>query len=469
MNVGLLIRAAQALGLHRDGSHFPHLTPYEVELRRRLWWAVCVLDIRASEDQGTEYTIPAGSFDTRLPLNINDADIHPDGTQGKEPLQERDELTDMTFALDMYKVCEVTRRIMAPGARPSLPEQARLLAELHATLERGYLRHSPPDSSHSLKRWAASTAIRLTTSKMTLMVHYPLLSTAAEAPQQQLATRDRLLVAAIEVAEWNHALNAESACRQWRWLFQTYTHWPSVFVLLSEIGRRALTPTVERAWVALHSCWLIPARAEGKELQIWIPLRKLMVRARRQRKAELLRLRDMGRENLWEMREEGGMPVPASRGVFGSVEGFREHWLKLVTEPEKPVGIKETPGHLEQHHNQPGVFPSTGPSSYSASSSGVQGDSHGSPDHTMTNQYPMTSQEDNRTESRNGLPDSLPLQLPADWTGGQGMDAIGMPWLMDPAADGLSGVDVDMDADNDIDWLTWLESAKNMDAHPGMG
>lgn len=41
MMTGLVIRMAQALGLQRDGSHFAHLTPYEVEIRRRVWWAVC--------------------------------------------------------------------------------------------------------------------------------------------------------------------------------------------------------------------------------------------------------------------------------------------------------------------------------------------------------------------------------------------------------------------------------------------
>ena len=73
MMTGLAIRMGQALGLHRDGAHFGHLTPYEVEMRRRVWWSLCMLDMRASEDQGMDYTISLESYDTKLPLSINDA------------------------------------------------------------------------------------------------------------------------------------------------------------------------------------------------------------------------------------------------------------------------------------------------------------------------------------------------------------------------------------------------------------
>jgi hypothetical protein len=53
MMTGLAIRMGQALGLHRDGSNFKNLTPYDIEMRRRVWWSLCMLDVRASEDQGS--------------------------------------------------------------------------------------------------------------------------------------------------------------------------------------------------------------------------------------------------------------------------------------------------------------------------------------------------------------------------------------------------------------------------------
>ena len=129
MITGIVIRMAQALGLQRDGSHFDHLTPYEVEIRRRVWWAVCVLDVRASEDQGTELTITNGSFDTKIPLNINDVDIAP---QMKQTPPERQGVTDTTFAVVTYELCDVARRLMAAA----VGDQSRLLNEFYERLDR---------------------------------------------------------------------------------------------------------------------------------------------------------------------------------------------------------------------------------------------------------------------------------------------------------------------------------------------
>jgi hypothetical protein len=62
---GLAVRIAQTLGIHRDGSHF-NLKPFEVEMRRRLWWQVCILDARASEDHGCDPTIIEAQYDTKM-------------------------------------------------------------------------------------------------------------------------------------------------------------------------------------------------------------------------------------------------------------------------------------------------------------------------------------------------------------------------------------------------------------------
>jgi hypothetical protein len=62
---GLMVRIAQTLGIHRDGSHF-NLSPFEAEMRRRLWWQICVLDARSSEDHGADPSIVPAQFDTKM-------------------------------------------------------------------------------------------------------------------------------------------------------------------------------------------------------------------------------------------------------------------------------------------------------------------------------------------------------------------------------------------------------------------
>jgi hypothetical protein len=62
---GLVVRISQTLGIHRDGTHF-NLMPFEIEMRRRLWWQVCILDARSSEDHGCDPTIVEAQFDTKM-------------------------------------------------------------------------------------------------------------------------------------------------------------------------------------------------------------------------------------------------------------------------------------------------------------------------------------------------------------------------------------------------------------------
>lgn len=57
---GLAVRLAQSRGMHRDGS-FLGLSKFDAEIRRRLWWAICLLDTASSEDHSCTPTMYAAS------------------------------------------------------------------------------------------------------------------------------------------------------------------------------------------------------------------------------------------------------------------------------------------------------------------------------------------------------------------------------------------------------------------------
>lgn len=348
MMTGLAIRMAQALGLHRDGAHFKHLTPYEIEMRRRAWWALCLIDVRASEDQGTDYTIAYGSFDTKLPLNIDDADFAPETT---EMPPAREGLTDMTLPLVFYETCNLTKEMMTRSVKDgasSMDEQSRLLGEIYEELDQDYLQYYA--ESDNIGCWTAIVITRLVMAKMTLLIYLPILSPGTGQEISE-TTRARLFVAAIEIAEYNHALNAEPACRHWRWVFQTYTHWYAIVFLLLEVGRRPWSPLVERAWVALHSRWLIPVQSHSdKNLRIWVPLRKLMAKARNHREVEIERLVGDPQDAIrldFEDFEDSMLPVPASSGPFpggsDAVGLFRERWRQLFETRREPIDCMQIP------------------------------------------------------------------------------------------------------------------------------
>ena len=197
MMSGLAIRMGQYLGLQRDGAHFQHLTPFEIEMRRRVWWYLVMLDLRASEDQGTDLTIPSGSFDTKIPLNINDEDISPDL---KQMPTERDGLTDMSFARTYFESGDVMRQMMAPGVKndaAGLQTESHLLEKLHQRFEQGYGQYTA--EAVNIAHWVGVTIARLVTAKMTLITFLPVLfSSPSEHVSDEIRTK--LLISAIEVA-----------------------------------------------------------------------------------------------------------------------------------------------------------------------------------------------------------------------------------------------------------------------------
>lgn len=233
--------------------------------------------------------ITHGSFDTKFPLNINDTDIAPGTTNTPT---EREGITEMTIPLIWIEIDKVTKQMMAQSGKeftPGIEEQSRLLDEIYPQLDRRYLQYSVEPGN--IVFWVAITVTRIVLAKMTLLIYLPVLFTS---PSERFTykIRNKLLVAAIELAEYNHALNSEHRCRHWHWICQTYTHWHAIVFLLIELPRRPWSPIVERAWEALHSKWLIPPQSHmNKNMQVLVPLRKLMAKARNYRDSELKRLR----------------------------------------------------------------------------------------------------------------------------------------------------------------------------------
>ena len=124
------------------------------------------IDIRASEDQSSDPTITEQSFDTKLPLNINDEDIWPEMT---EPPVEHEGCTEKTFDLIRYEISNTVRFLayIPPGPcpypvrrkdGPSIEEKERLIEKLQHYLENKYLKFC--DLSNPLQ-WVAYNVARL--------------------------------------------------------------------------------------------------------------------------------------------------------------------------------------------------------------------------------------------------------------------------------------------------------------------
>lgn len=274
----LVIRLATGLGLHRDGSAFG-LEPFEVEMRRRVWWCICILDVQTAEDQGTDPMLHDVFYDTLLPLNINDDDVGP---FCKDLPQERFGYTELTYFLLQCEVALATRRLtyhLAGSPCPalqSIEERESLVKNLERRLNERYVCHLDADSA---LQWVCIKFVRISVAKLTLIIHQPL------DKEQKIASfpsdvRDKIIFHAIEMIELSHTLQMDARLSRWKWEFQTQIPWHAFAFVLSEMCYSRENSTIERAWPSISLIfkeWQKDAMSQSRT--IWRPLSNLMVRA----------------------------------------------------------------------------------------------------------------------------------------------------------------------------------------------
>ncbi|KAJ5090321.1 fungal-specific transcription factor [Penicillium argentinense] len=103
--LALEVNLAMRMGYHRDPSHFPGISPFQGEMRRRLWATVLMGDILISNQMGMPRMISDGKWDTSEPRNLNDTDF--DEQSPELPLSRP--LTEYTNSLGII----ARRRILA--------------------------------------------------------------------------------------------------------------------------------------------------------------------------------------------------------------------------------------------------------------------------------------------------------------------------------------------------------------------
>ncbi|KAM0253105.1 hypothetical protein ACHAQJ_007427 [Trichoderma viride] len=120
---GVIVRIAQKMGYHRDGSQL-NLNPFETEMRRRIWWHIMMLDAKCAMISGLSQTWLTNNWDTKRPLNLNDADLYPGST---EPVVERDGPTEMAFVMVIGEMFAF--KIEADGSNESRAFEAAIMGQ----------------------------------------------------------------------------------------------------------------------------------------------------------------------------------------------------------------------------------------------------------------------------------------------------------------------------------------------------
>lgn len=256
---GVAVRIAQRMGLHRDGQA-AGLCPFDVEMRRRLFWQLAPLDSYAGQISGTGIAITPSSWDTKQPLNLDDNQIHPGMTT--PPLEKRG-ASDMLFCQtraelsNLYARTGVKTRPMGPTV--DLRENAeleKLIDETEDVIETKYLRYCDLlDPLHILTLGVVRSAINVVRLRNRIT---PLLRQAITDGR-----RRELCVIAQKILQTDSALHRDPNLRGFRWQIKTHFLWDSLICVLMSLAKPGFFSLAE-----LNDTWSMLAEVYANHSEI---------------------------------------------------------------------------------------------------------------------------------------------------------------------------------------------------------
>lgn len=236
----VIIRLAQSLQIHKDGEEL-NLSPFETEIRRRLWWYICILDMLSSEDQAMDTQIRPGMFNTKYPSNVNGEDLYPDMLA--VPLA-KEMFTDITHCIMSSKVLNEIYWSQKPpneSLRTSSLDQADAVTSVGKSLHDEYLSYYDLDVP---LQWISATIIRLQLSRAWLLSQIP----SEPLPGSNEPQNDTAFETAVESINFSYLLQTNVVTAQWSWLCKSYKQWQIMAYLLAELSNRPLSAETDHAW-----------------------------------------------------------------------------------------------------------------------------------------------------------------------------------------------------------------------------
>ena len=116
---GIIIRLALHMGCHRDPRHLPAITPFQGEMRRRIWAILHSGDVMLSMQIGCPRMISDDQWDTAPPRSLLDNDFDED-CEVLPPSRPESEVTSVLYIIARHRLFNVMGTIadMSTTVRP---------------------------------------------------------------------------------------------------------------------------------------------------------------------------------------------------------------------------------------------------------------------------------------------------------------------------------------------------------------
>jgi hypothetical protein len=230
------------MGLHCDGESLG-LSPFDSEMRCRLWWQICLLDMYSAEDNGLG-PVPDTSVKSRLPLNINDSDITPEDTVLPVPKQG---FTEMIYSIVRYELLQTAKRVQVNLQESSGDTSEWKRCEIQAVEERlehvhlQYLDGGRPFSG------MVANGTRLIVSKLRIQLEF-MEKQQSRFRDHDSAFRAGLYDESIRIVEFSHRVLTDNSLSSWTWNFCNHVLWYGMANLCFDLGNQPRDVDLNRGW-----------------------------------------------------------------------------------------------------------------------------------------------------------------------------------------------------------------------------
>ena len=257
-----------------------------MEMRRRLWYSIGILDIQAAFDGGSHSVIASNGLLGRPPLNIDDSAFSP--ASGESAFVEKSGLTNMSFSSMTHDALICWRRLThIPTDSEGQPLKIRqewsrryqIVLDWEENMNERYLRHC--DTTQPFQRFMKTVGQDMVISKK-LLVRRPMhrLFSAGPPPADDF----NVLEVATDVVERSLRKFTDPAFAPWSWF--GWVVWYVLAIILAELCGQGNGPLIDRAWKVAEEAFPKFADLVIDDV-LWRSVEKIMQKARATRDCSL--------------------------------------------------------------------------------------------------------------------------------------------------------------------------------------
>ena len=259
---GVAMRLADSMGMRFDGTLLG-LSPFETEIRRRIWWQLRMHDFRAAELSGQPKFRDFELDDTtpRPPANVDDCDLYPgmseapvESTKPTEMIwcMFRSELA--TFATTQKVKLQKQGKVMATSeeypAMDNLKIKDDFIQKLVDMLETKYVRYCDPTQP---LQFLTLLGARVATNLMRFMSHHP----RRWAKLDHVPDSEKQLVwsIVIQLLKQYNIMQTSPQLHRFAWNAPYFFQWHAVIHILDTLRAEPLHPDAIKAWRLIDSLY----------------------------------------------------------------------------------------------------------------------------------------------------------------------------------------------------------------------